>query len=527
MSLLESSKKAVFPFVAQGLMLALLPIGCDSKDAKRAPKDDAAGAAGTSSTTQPQAGATTTSAGASTATGGDASASGGVVATAGSSSVGEGGATTTLPSVSCISDLDCKPLQLLCNKTAQKCVQCLASTDCTDGKACIAGLCQSGCASNADCANSASGKLCDVSAGQCVACLAASDCPNPATSDCVAHACVAVVTCTNSLACTSATAPICNRTTSRCVECVEAADCAASGKANAICAANSCQSPCSASADCAAPAKLCNTTAVPAICVECMTNADCATSKLCSAGKCATGSGICAEKTAKPCDSIGMFAGVQAVDGNGDDFCNVPAFELAFDKSAAKVNPAEGEAAGATYPERATYRVAWTANALHAYIEVVDPSVNPNTNPGDIWNGDGVELMISTSRSVTGLTSADANTLHVIANSVIAVTVKASGESGSHTLITDASLFKAQKTAQGYAVELKMPWPMNANVAAGAQIYFDAALNSARAGTDGAPRNAQAILFQLPNPVTTSCTGTGTAIAPFCDDRLWCPTKLQ
>jgi hypothetical protein len=217
------------------------------------------------------------------------------------------------------------------------------------------------------------------------------------------------------------------------------------------------------------------------------------------------------------------------VDGYGDDLCRVPGFTLAFDSSASKINVTGGDSAGPTFPEKATFKVAWSATMLHAHVEVVDPSVNPNNNPTDIWNGDGVEIMISTSNAVTGLTSSDSNTLHVIANSTIGVTVKASGSSGQHTQITDPKMFKAITTSQGYAVELQMPWPNGVTVASGTSIYFDAAINSARLNTtdNTAPRLAQAILFQSTNTSNTSCTGTGNDIAPFCDDRLWCPTKFQ
>jgi Cys-rich repeat protein len=276
---------------------------------------------------------------------------------------------------------------------------------------------------------------------------------------------------------------------------------------------------------------LCNTTATPAYCVACLTDADCPTGNACSSGTCVVGgtSSICAGTTAQPCTAIPPFTGTQVVDGYADDFCKVPGFILAFDSTAGKINVGSGEASGTTYPEKATFRVAWSPTMVHVHIEVVDPSVNPNNNAADIWNGDGVEFMISTSNSVTGLTSNDANTLHVIANSTMGVTVKASGASGEHSPISDTGAVKTLTTSQGYAVEVKMPWPQGTTVAAGTAIYFDAALNSARLNTadNSAPRVAQALLFQSTNTASTSCTGTGNDLAPFCDDRLWCPTKFQ
>ena len=458
------------------------PLGCDGNETKSS-KDSPAGSGGT---TQVSAGGAT-SAGGSTMTGTTA------------------GGTTSLPDMTCTSDLECKTAGLLCNKTVSKCVQCLQE---------------------ADCATSTSGKLCDATSGRCVACNTASDCENPTTSECVAHACVKAETCVNSRDCTTAATPVCNRDTSRCVECLDAADCAASGKTNAVCAASTCQASCTTSDDCA-EGTVCNTASSPMYCVQCLSNGDCDEGSTCASGKCVIGgSSTCAGITAKPCTGIPAFTGTQVVDGYADDFCGVPGFALGFDASAGKINIGSGETTGATYPEKATYRVAWSANKIHVHIEVIDPGVAPNAN--EIWNGDSVEFMISTSAALTGLTSSDANTLHVIGSSTFGVTVKASGNSGAHTPITDPSQFKAITTSQGYAIEVEMPWPGGATVASGTPMYFDAAINSARVNTDGSVyRNAQAILFQGTNTTSTSCTGTGNDIAPFCDDRLWCPTKFQ
>jgi hypothetical protein len=516
MILLGTPKSTLSSLATVGVAVALLPLGCDGKDSKSNSQSAKGGGTTilTAGTDSGSGGTTTTT---DTNGAGTTNSSGGTTTTT---------TTTTVPDIACATDLECKSQGLLCNKTTQKCVQCVENVDCGQGKSCVAGICGApGCQSNSDCATSASGKVCNIVTGQCVACMTAADCPNPTTSECIAQACVAVATCVNSLDCTGAGAPVCNRTTSRCVECVDPADCSASGATNPICAASRCQSGCTKNEDCGT-GKTCKTTTTPAYCVECLTSADCTGGKICSAGACIVNN--CVGTTGKPCTALPPFSGTQTVDANGDEFCYVPAFVLAFDSTAGKINPATGEAATATYPERATFRIGWSATSVHAYIEVKDPDVNPNANAWEIWNGDGVEFMISTSREVTGLTSADANTLHVIANSKIGVTVKASGNSGAHTEITDPTAFKAVATATGYVVEVKLPWPSNATMASGTQVYFDAAINSARKNTDGgAPRVAQALLFQGTTPASTSCTGTGNDIAPFCDDRLWCPTQMQ
>jgi hypothetical protein len=540
--------KPTLAIVAISSTVMLMSLGCGGSDTKKTqPSKSTGGGTSTlsnggtignggstaltdSASADAGGGSAADGAGGSTTDGGGASAvSGGGTSTVGSSSinVAGGSSVTTLPEITCTSDINCKAANLICDKTLQKCVQCLDASGCSNGLSCIGGVCAAGpCQSNAACADSADGKVCDAVRGKCVACLTAADCPNPATSDCVAQACVAVQSCGDSRDCTTDNAPICNKTTSRCVQCVDGPDCIAAGWTNSVCASNHCQVSCTAKADCS-DGKVCNTSANPAYCVECVTSSDCGQGKVCSGGTCAVSN--CAGVTAKPCSTIPQFTGTQVVDAKSDDFCAIPAFELGFD-NAGKVIQASGETVAATsYPERATIKVAWSANALHAFIEVSDSSVNSNTSVADIWNGDAVEIMISTTQDLHGLTSVDKNTtIHVIGNAVLGVTVSASGESASHTQISDASAYKGQTTSTGYAVELQLPWPAGTKLAASTPIYFDAALNSARRNADGtSPRNAQALLYQLSSSTSTSCTGTGDNIAPFCDDRLWCKTKTQ
>lgn len=569
MTLSRTSKFALSSSIAITASSLLFPVGCGGDDKKSSTavggKTSQVSYAGNSSIGLGKGG-TTAEDGGSTST-----------EQAGSGNGSGGAPTTTLPDITCESDLACKDLGLLCDPNTQKCVQCITASNCENGQACVAGICgaRGGCTTSAECANSSKGHVCEASRGRCVACVSASDCPNAATSECINYACVTFTTCQDSRTCPGA--QVCDSTVGRCVDCASSSDCNVNDKTGLVCANNKCQTGCSSDESCTGANTHCDTKAAEPYCAECVENADCAKSQHCSKGVCVanlcepgvdqacisggvatckeSGDGFgepkacaanlpctvvesraacgvlaanCAGNTTRPCSAIPAFSGTQVVDGNGADLCEVPGFVLAFDSTAAKINQTEGETASKnSYPERATFRIAWSATHVHAYIEVTDPSVNPNTNPADIWNGDGVEFMISTSRSVTGLTSTDANTLHVIGNAVIGVTVKASGESGTHSQIHDPTQFKGQLTDKGYAVEFMMPWPEGATMASGTQIYFDAALNSASKNTDGtAPRKAQALLFQA-TATQTSCTGTGNNVAPFCDDRLWCPTQAQ
>ena len=101
--------------------------------------------------------------------------------------------------------------------------------------------------------------------------------------------------------------------------------------------------------------------------------------------------------------------------------CNVPS--ALFDAQ----NAAKVIAYNATPLEIATVRIAWSSSGIHAFIDVLDASVQTvygylQTQPTadqtqaitDVYQGDSIELMISSSNAVTGLTGNDANTLHVI-----------------------------------------------------------------------------------------------------------------
>lgn len=569
-------------FVLSSLILvgasALLPLGCGSDDKK----SSSGATGGTSSSNLFGNGGSTAAA---TATGGantttDDTASGGNPFD-NTSAVGTAGAPTTLPDVPCTTDLQCKDLNLLCSTVSGKCVQCRDAGDCDGGLFCVAGVCGgavAGCKTNAECAGSSKGKICDASRGRCVGCVTASDCADPSTSSCEANTCVSYEPCDDSRDCSGA--GVCD-TNKRCVACNTSADCNVNGKTGLVCANSHCVSSCTASESCSGATKLCDTTASEPHCTQCLSHADCAATQHCTKGECiadtcaagvdqacingglatcneagdgfgapvacppnvpcsvaesraACGTlvlGECAGTSGKPCTAIPQFVGTQIVDLNPNDLCAVPGFVLGFNDTAAKIYQAEGQTASPdSYQEKATFRIAWSATHVHAYVEVTDTSVNPNSNPADIWNGDSVEFMISTNRNVTGLTSADANTLHVIGNSIFGVTVKASGTSGTHSQIYDANQFKSKATEKGYAFELMLPWPDGSTMASGTQIYFDAALNAASKNTDGtAPRQAQAVLFQANTPAEqTSCTGTGVgSVAPFCDDRLWCPTQTK
>jgi len=179
------------------------------------------------------------------------------------------------------------------------------------------------------------------------------------------------------------------------------------------------------------------------------------------------------------------------------------------------------------YPERAIARVAWDSFGIHAFIHVIDPKFVPATDVGTIYNADGIELLFtSTTSGLSGGTAQDSGVaMHVIVSPPLAAKSQATGSSGNQMTL-DTNLYSAAAEDGGYKVELKLPWP-GTPPTAGSQIKFDMELNSAdgiSVSGDAGPRDAQAVLYQGPDPGNSPC---GSPLYPYCDDRLWCSTTLQ
>jgi hypothetical protein len=230
---------------------------------------------------------------------------------------------------------------------------------------------------------------------------------------------------------------------------------------------------------------------------------------------------------ADPCKSgIPKFTGTHTVDGNGTELCGLPYFVLNA-QNAAKVIKS-----GNAPTESATARIGWDEAGLHAYIDVQDSAVQ-TANMQDstqavskAYQGDSIELLFSSSDNVTGLTSKDNNTLHLIipANGP-AVSVKDTGNSGTATALP-ASQFAQATTSTGYAIEVSVPWPGSAP-SSGSAIRFDMAINSADksfSNIDGM-RDAQ-VIFYIGTISGSSTCQTSDGTVPWCDDRTWCQANL-
>lgn len=264
-----------------------------------------------------------------------------------------------------------------------------------------------------------------------------------------------------------------------------------------------------------------------ALCVKCVGPGCAPTNNGKDGGACATSGG-------NPCTQIPAFAGTQVVDGQGNEFCNVAPMQLDVD-NAAKVITYNAEP-----PEVVTARIAASAAGLHAYVEVVDSNiqvvdtVDTSQSISQVYQGDSIELLFSSSNNLTGLTGTDSNTLHVIIPAKgPAVSTKASNTNGVSQGTPTAlptSQYAQRLTSTGYAIEAQLAWPGGTAPSAGTNIRFDLALNSADAtfGNVGDMRDGQ-LIYHLENVGNSSCQGTPASegTVPFCDDRTWCVTAID
>ena len=439
----------------------------------------------------------------------------------------------------CGNSRDC-PAGQVCDPGRGICVECAAPADCTGGRICILNQCVSvvTCQSSADCG----GKLCNATTGACVECLGDTDC-DTSTEHCASGSCRPA--CTADAQC-PAGARFCDTATSTCVECKGTSDCPASSNCGGgICQADLCdsaQSTCSGNG-----VSACNEAGngwAPA--------SACAAGKSCAAwgGVASCGGALpdggtppgdgspppgdapagCSTATASPCTGIPKFGGTQTLDGKGEDLCELPSFQFGVANAAVKNN--NNNIPDSQY-ELVTARVGWTQAGLVAFFDVKDASVQ-TVNMKDAgqaiskaYQGDSLEIFISSTDNLTGLTATDNNALHITipANGPGVLVKTASGGSVTHTALP-AAQFAQATTGTGYAIELKLPWPGGGAPSAGGKVRFDLALNSADTNCTGVEdmRDAQLILYRGTVGSTTCPNNTPDA---WCDDRTWCSTTLQ
>jgi hypothetical protein len=234
------------------------------------------------------------------------------------------------------------------------------------------------------------------------------------------------------------------------------------------------------------------------------------------------------------CARVSKFtAATQVLDGAGDEFCDVPAMEFEVNGCPTML-PAEPP----TLPERVFLRIAWSTDAFHFHVHVVDPSVVVNPNAGDLYDGDSVEIYVA-GASGDKLTGSYDGTNDGGAIQIVLAPPGAGfptrGQAffnpgnGAHTNAPiSPSIFAGRLVADGYEIELRFPWVAFAEPAVpGNKIGFDFAIN-AQVNSDAGGRELQCIISDVFVDGEAACGyPSGTPAQPWCDDRAWCQPVLQ
>jgi hypothetical protein len=164
---------------------------------------------------------------------------------------------------------------------------------------------------------------------------------------------------------------------------------------------------------------------------------------------------------------IPLASGPVSVDGALGEYATAPYVDLSDALAAAGSD------------DRVTARLAWDATALYAAFDVSDPTlvVNSGGSDGEVWDGDGVEVMIHLGPPAAALSPAD---FHVLANANGDVADERGSPTGwDRSWNLSARLVSVARKGSGYSVEMSIPWADLgiAAPAAGTRIGLDLAHN--------------------------------------------------
>lgn len=326
---------------------------------------------------------------------------------------------------------------------------------------------------------------------------------------------------------------VCDLATDECVECVGDQHC----DEGTECRANVCEPivPCEEAAECTDELPVCHSQLDR--CVECEIDLDCPVDYVCSARTCVDSSQQCLMGD-DPCSSGAVLPMTQSqvIDGLGDEFCDLPGFELNFD------NAARGNA---DLPHSVVARVGWSEQAFHLYAQVEDPELASNPELDYLWSGDVVELFLATGPAdeLAGFFSGRIDGVQLVfappTNELAARAARLfwlPSEDNPDTYVQVreplSTGFAARVTATGYAIEAAIPWssfgPRTPDIGSGSQIAFNLGLSTANAQSIGNPndgRQGSATLY-VGGGVEGVNTCQGEQL-PWCNSTTWCSPELQ
>ncbi len=327
-------------------------------------------------------------------------------------------------------------------------------------------------------------------------------------------------------------AQLCNLATDECVECLTDLDCG-DGKE---CRDNACEAivPCDSSEMCPDGLGVCHSQLDR--CVECEIDLDCPEDSRCESRQCVTDRVDACAMGVDPCSSGNVLPmkEKQVLDGHGDEFCDIPGFELNFQNGARGNNE---------LPHSMIVRVAWSEEAFHLFADVEDPQVVTNNEIDYLWSGDVVELFLAPgpASELGGYFSGRVDGVQLLiapptstnpARAARLFWLPNEDSPGNYLQVREplTSGFAARATETGYAVEARLPWsmfgPRTPDIESGVSIALDFGLSTANAQTIGNAndgREGAVVLYAGPTTNVNTCSGDQV---PWCNSTTWCTATL-
>jgi hypothetical protein len=127
---------------------------------------------------------------------------------------------------------------------------------------------------------------------------------------------------------------------------------------------------------------------------------------------------------------------------------------------------------------RTTVKAAWTADNLYLGYTISDATINVNQTgrDGELWDGDSVEVMLD--RNATRPAAPNSSDYHVLVNTSNAVTDERGNSTGWDRSWTAGASATVLRTADGYTVEIAIPWTaLGGTPATGTTLGLDVANN--------------------------------------------------
>jgi hypothetical protein len=126
--------------------------------------------------------------------------------------------------------------------------------------------------------------------------------------------------------------------------------------------------------------------------------------------------------------------------------------------------------------------IGWTTQNLYLGYTITDATINVNQTgrDGELWNGDGVEVMID--RNTNRPATPNANDYHLLINTDNAITDERGNGTGWDRTWTANATTAINRIASGYAVEIALPWnSIGGAPTAGSSLGLDVANNDSDA----------------------------------------------